>query len=1034
MAALSTGKARDSVLLPEVQPDLPIGEGNPSKGVGLDRIRPIARPDETDLTTENQLLESDEKAAPATKWETLKAGFAPTGSDWLNSGLDAMRYTRDKNFKPDEFTDGFFKDWGMQEAFEAEYLNKAVSYEDWKNRTQRIVKRREQNKALADNPITGIAASIVDVDLPLAFVPYLGWAAKGSRMAQLGVRAAQGAVAAGAAYGVNEVLEDTSTRTKDQQYLDSLMFGLGAGLRATKVTTLDNAVDAELNAVRAAKEVPDEVVPAHVQASVDNLTNEIIKDTSIPISTNIGSPAEVMKKHGWVAEISSSADKLYHLTGGDESTIVNRLLAGVHSQGDNVATAQAAYLNNYSWRLAGVEKDLADAIPEITQVASNPLTRNNGSYGRATQQVFEQFQDAMQKLDQQVLEIAESTGKVPDVNTIKAMINQSELHPSLKRVMGTYIDSDFAVRILDDAKHVGFLDAEGAAAIVRRPTYTPVRHSYDRIVDAVERRGLGTWDDVATFYGKQITRIYPELLNPKGNFKLTVKQVGQHFLQTQRDAARNMSEVTTTGMTKEQIHDVLTRAGMTQDDASAVTARMFEASKDAQGTPKNLRKRLDWDWNMVYRTKTGQFSMKDLTDSSTFGNLEEYSRRMAARNGLAQYGIKSEAELDNLLSSYLDKLPEGTDPQRARKFFQNIREDLLGRPIGEATPEALRTAQAVADMMLLANSGLYGMIDVGTQVWKTGVARSFTQVYKGIRASIKGMAGFTKSEAKTFEDIMTGKLIAPSRWKNFMTHYTDNYSISQGVHEAAQYYGQSTRFLNLSEYVKRFQIGMLMGVYTDALRGAATGSLRDVKYLKDKLQMSDELINGIKTEWSKHGSNVDSWANHVRVGIEQKIFHEADNLAYTIQKGEVPSILEHSTAGKVVFPYMRYAFAMQQKVLRRTLNRDGATGLALLMVAQIPAAMLVGSAINVRNGKEPDEDLAAMTVRTMSALGSWNYPLEMLLGGVDQGSVTSLAPLGKSYNFIKELSTGEPDLMTLKKNSIANSAIVLDAVALAFEE
>ncbi|WP_236532944.1 hypothetical protein, partial [Escherichia coli] len=70
---------------------------------------------------------------------------------------------------------------------------------------------------------------------------------------------------------------------------------------------------------------------------------------------------------------------------------------------------------------------------------------------------------------------------------------------------------------------------------------------------------------------------------------------------------------------------------------------------------------------------------------------------MAARNGLAQYGIKSEVELDNLLTSYLDKLPKGQDPQKARKFFQAVRDDLLGRPIGEAAPEALRTSQAVAD-------------------------------------------------------------------------------------------------------------------------------------------------------------------------------------------------------------------------------------------------------------------------------------------------------------------------------------------------
>ncbi|WUV29608.1 internal virion protein with endolysin domain [Acinetobacter phage vB_AbaP_W8] len=1032
MAGLFTG-TQESKLLPEVQPELPIvPAGNVPKINHFINTKPQGQADEVDLTTETQQLESLEREAPPSILDTAIAGFAPTGRDWLRSGMDKLRYDRDPNFTPDEFTDQFFKDWGMQHADEAEYLNKAVNYEDWKSRTERIVSKREDAKALAENPITGIAASLIDIDLPLAAIPYLGWAAKGSRMAQMGVRAAQAATAAGAAYGVNLALEDQSIRSEDERFMDSITFGLGAGLRAIKPTQhLDDAVSAELKSLGST----DHLIEPHVQQSLEAAKEDIIKSTSMPISTPSGAPSDIIKKHGWLAELSSSYDKLYYLTQGDNSTIVNRLLTGVHNNGDDVATAQAAYLNNYSWRLAGLEKDLSDAVAEITLVKPNPITRNNGSYGRATQETMEKFQESMQRLDAKVLELTEQLGQVPSDATIKQLINTIESHPSMQRVMRTYIDSGFATRVLDDAKAVGFLEAEGADQIVRRSTYMPVRHSYDRILDAVENRKLGTWDDIAHFYGKQITRIYPELLNPKGNFRLTEKQVGQHFLQTQRDAARNLSEVATTGMTKEQIHDVLIRAGLSNEDASGVTARMFEASKDAQGQPKNLRKRMDWDWNMTYKSSTGKtFGMKDLTDSSTFGNLEEYSRRMAARNGLAQYGIKSEAELDNLLTSYLDKLPKGQDPQKARKFFQAVRDDLLGRPIGEAAPEALRTSQAVADMMLLANSGLYGIIDVATQVYKTGVVRSFPHIYRGLKTAVKGMKGFSTTEAKTLEDIFTGKLIAPSRWKNFMSHYSDGYSVSNGIHEAAQYYSQSTRFLNLSEYLKRFQIGMLMGVYGDVLRGVANGNVRDIKYMKNKMKVSDELLSAIQTEWKAKGGNIDSWSNATRVALEQKIFNESDNLAFNIQKGEIPSILEHSTMGKVVFPYMRYAFAMQQKVLRRTLNRDGAVGLALLMAAQMPAAMLVGAAINVRNGKEPDDDLAKMTVKTMSALGSWNYPLEMLIGGVDQSSVTALAPLGKTWNFVSELATGEPDLITLKKNSIANSAVLLDALALAFED
>ena len=228
------------------------------------------------------------------------------------------------------------------------------------------------------------------------------------------------------------------------------------------------------------------------------------------------------------------------------------------------------------------------------------------------------------------------------------------------------------------------------------------------------------------------------------------------------------------------------------------------------------------------------------------------------------------------------------------------------------------------------------------------------------------MKGLSKSEAKDLEDIMTGKLMQGSRWKNFITHYSDNFTVDAGIHEAAQYYGQSARFMNLSESVKRVQMGMLMGTYIKALRGAGTGVAKDADFLRNKLRMPDELIDGIVEQWGKHGEKVDDWDAAVRIPMEQKIFHEADNLALTIQKGEIPAILEHDAVGKVIFPYMSYAFAINQKVLRRVWNRDGAAGVAVLLAAQFPIAMMVAATINVRKGEEPDKDLALGTLRAVS--------------------------------------------------------------------
>ena len=781
--------------------------------------------------------------------------------------------------------------------------------------------------------------------------------------------------------------------------------------------------------------------------------------------------AEFMNKSATVNKVTSGADELAYYIKDDPEHPAYHLLASVTTEGDNVATAQAAFMNTYGALLVPTEVAIKGAIKDITGAGRGLFGSINGSYQENALSVFKTFQAEMQKLDSRVLAFESKYKRIPTDAEIKSMLDDVPLHPSMRKVMDTYINSGFAMRILDDSKTTGVLSTvENADSIVRRPTYFPVKHNYDNMHNLVQD-GKATWDDLATFYGEQITTMYPKLLDPKyakagrtyadvqkgaktattNPYKLTVKQVGQHFIETQRQGARSLGDVTTVGMNKEVMHDMLTKAGLTSDEAATATKRIFEEqNKQGTGAPKNYRRRIEWDWNKAFTTSKGEvITMADLVDNSAMSSLDAYSRRMAHRNGLGRYGIRTEAELDKILESIPDTAPKGTDPQEVRRFLQDVRNDLLGNATGAQVPNSIRAAQSLADMFLLAGSGLLSLVDLTTQVVKTGVIKNFGAIHQGMKAALLPMSKFTKDEAKDFTDIMTGRLMQGSRWKWFMTHYSDNFQVGGGTAEAAQYYGQSARFMNMSETVKRFQIGMLMGTYLNTTKKAAQGSAADIKFLKTKMNMHDDLINGITAEWKKHGGDVDAWDADVRIAYEQKIMHEADNLALTIQKGETPAILEYNAVGKVIFPYMRYAFAAQQKILRRTHNRDGAVGLALLLAAQTPVAMLVASAQNVRQGKEPDEDLVVGTIRAMTALGALNYPLELIMSGFGNNSVTAIAPFSKSYNLVGEFFdtagrlqdgdysvefTDEVNWHNVLKNSPLNAATPLHYLMIAFEE
>ena len=146
---------------------------------------------------------------------------------------------------------------------------------------------------------------------------------------------------------------------------------------------------------------------------------------------------------------------------------------------------------------------------------------------------------------------------------------------------------------------------------------------------------------------------------------------------------------------------------------------------------------------------------------------------------------------------------------------------------------------------------------------------------------------------------------------------------------------------------------------------------------------------------------------------------------------------------------MRYAFAAQQKILRRTHNRDGAVGLALLFAAQMPVSMLVAMAQNIRQGKEPDDDLVVGTIRAMTAMGALNYPLELIMSGFGQNAAVAFAPFSKSYNLVGEFFdttgrlqdgdysvefTDEVNWHNVLKNSPLNAATPLHYLAIGFEE
>ena len=192
--------------------------------------------------------------------------------------------------------------------------------------------------------------------------------------------------------------------------------------------------------------------------------------------------------------------------------------------------------------------------------------------------------------------------------------------------------------------------------------------------------------------------------------------------------------------------------------------------------------------------------------------------------------------------------------------------------------------------------------------------------------------------------------------------------------------------------------------------------------------------------------------------MERKVFHEADNMAHTVHEGEIPELLQYSSVGKVIFPYMRYTFAMTNKMLRKTYVEDGALFTAILLAHQVPMAILVATLQNIQAGKDLDNDLVRKSMNAMSALGLLSYPIDMIMssgllastgkavgmedskllgnGGNTGNSAAVFTPITKTLKLMKKAV--DPDssltLRDIKQNTVLNSAPALGILLNAVEE
>ena len=561
----------------------------------------------------------------------------------------------------------------------------------------------------------------------------------------------------------------------------------------------------------------------------------------------------------------------------------------------------------------------------------------------------------------------------------------------------------------------------GADELQAREVYSPLRWDYNAVI-AATRRDIPL-DEIARWFGSDLARRFPDLISGSR----TVESLGREFLRTQKEIHSGLHG-RLQGTTRESLEAMLTNRGMSNKEATALTDKLYNTSLD-RGKAHNLHRRNRWDMQRQYAYQGQVYTLADFADHNIMENLYTYNHMISHREALAATGIQGESDLRGLFQQIIDNAPENSNIEGIKTFLNNTTDQLLGRAVGEYTPPWMRNSTIIGSALHLSNSGIYNAMDLMTTANEIGMRQMITKSVQALPEVFRDISKLSKSEAARLKDVLAADILAEGRLKNFVTHFDDNHTVNYGTFSSAiANAAQSVKYLNASEYLRRWNVHIIASAYEDMIQGAVQGNKKFAEYFKS-IGMSDELMHKIRKEIDTHGMLVNKWDADVAFDTQRYMSMASDNLAMTVHAGEVPALLEQTVTGKVIFPYMRYAFAGNQKILRRVNERSGLAGVAMLLAAQAPLSAMLAATINVTNGKEWDDNLAIVAMRTATSLGYISQAIDPIASGGFTNSAVVLSPLTSTLRLGKALVNEDSSLYDVTNNvpfmgvSVLNMAI-----------
>lgn len=462
------------------------------------------------------------------------------------------------------------------------------------------------------------------------------------------------------------------------------------------------------------------------------------------------------------------------------------------------------------------------------------------------------------------------------------------------------------------------------------------------------------------------------------------------------------------------MRDALEAAGVHPDRVQRILDSLTSVIDEA-GKSSVMKHRVSMDMTTDMILPDGsKVAVMDMVNSNILNMADHYINSAAGEAALARKGMATTSDIARVRSEYLHSIENEANRATGQRMFDDIINDIMGRPSGEVVPELVRTSGLITQQVGLSGAGVWQLTDYANMAAKHGILATTGYFLKELPVfrSLMNDVNNSAQEATHVNRILSANADLDLRMKPFLQRMEDNFDIptDNKVNVFLSNTKQYVPYLNGMKWVHGHQTKMAGNLIADVLYSAAHGNVDAIAKL-ETYGLKAHTMDRIKGDIVKGGMDTTKWTDGTWREIRPVLTKMMDEAVLKSRTGEVPHFAQFSKLGKFLFTFRNFSLASHNKLLAKTLGNDGFAGLSLLMLYQYPLAVLATATNNTVQGKKPmtAEEMALKAVGQVGGMGLFSEMWNTLTGSTSRASLPGTIALDRMYQVVGGLRKGTKD-------------------------